>query len=413
MTARRRGSPAGTNPMLTYEKALTLIRNVTPSPRVALTLLQKAWGCVLAADVTAPCDLPSFDNSAVDGYALRLRGAAPATALRLIGTAEAGRPFRGIVRAGEAVRIFTGASVPRGAQAVVMQEHVIRTTDTILLKRAPISGQHIRRRGEDIRRRTTVLRAGRTVRAQELGLLAALGLRAVRIHRRPTVAILTTGNELRPAGTRLAPGQIYDSNGPLLNALVHEAGGCVLTSERTDDRLQAITAKIRQGLAADVLLIAGGCSIGDKDFVRAALARCGVRPVFWRVNIKPGMPLFCGRRGRTVVFGLPGNPVSVFVTFREFVRPALTQLRGLTWRDGYRTPATLAHDLRVSATRRTHFVRVAATGSNGTLRVRALEGQGAHHLRSLVEADGWMRLSSEDGPWAAGASVLVQPEGAT
>jgi molybdopterin molybdotransferase len=401
--------------MLTYERALARILARTPRGRTATVALSRALGLTLARPVRARCDLPGFDNTAVDGYAVRLPGAAAppegAPAWRLVGASAAGRPFRGVVGPGQAVRVLTGARLPRGANTVLMQERVRRRRDHIVADRWPTLGQHIRRRGEDVRAGAPVLAAGTTLRPQEIAILAALGVARVVVFRRPVVAMLVTGDELRRPGARLADGQIYDSNGPLLEALAQSAGASPRRLGRVADRLAPLAARIRRGLAAaDVLVISGGVSVGDRDYVRAAARRCGVRPVFWGVNIKPGKPLFFGRRGRTLVFGLPGNPVSVFVTFQEFVRPALCRLMGRPWEPGYRTPATLARDVAVSPSRRTHFLRVTEVSRNGHLTVAPVQGQGSHQLLSLVRADGWVRLSSGDGPWPAGTPVLVKSE---
>ena len=401
--------------MLTYEQALKRILEHSPSPRAAHVSLREALGLVLAQRITAPLDLPPFDNSAVDGYAVCVpnEGGAPSTTIPIsfavVGCASAGSPYRGAVRPGEAVRILTGAMVPPGTDGIVMQEQVNRDGDRVLLERWPDRGRHIRRRGEDLRRGARVLEAGTRLRPQEIGLLAALGYRRVPVYLPPSIAILTTGDELQQPGARLKPGHIYESNGALLAALVTHEGARAVRLARVRDVFQPLVARIRRGLRHDVLLVAGGVSVGEKDLVRAALKACGVKEVFWQVNIKPGMPLVFGTRGRTLVFGLPGNPVSVFVTFEEFVKPALCRLMGQRWRDGYAEPAVLVADLQVSATRRTHFLRVRCSAHN-QLVAEPLNGQASHQLRSLVEAEGWIRVISNEGPWPAGTQVLVKRE---
>jgi len=402
--------------MLTYEQAVACILKATPSPRMAVVRLNQSLGLVLARPMIARCDLPQFDNSAVDGYAIRSQDAPQATnghafhvTLHVVGKAEAGRPFDGLVRHGEAVRILTGAQVPQGADAVVMQEYAIRRHRQLVIQRWPTLGQNIRRRGEDLCKGTRVLEAGTWLRPQEIGLLAALGVAKVPVYPQPTVAILTTGDELQPPGRRLKPGHIYESNGPLLQALVQQVGAHTIDLGMGRDTLTSLIRKVRRGLACDLLVISGGVSVGDKDFVRNAVARCGVRQLLWRVNIKPGMPLFVGKRRRTLVFGLPGNPVSVFVTLEEFVKPALFRLMGREWQDPYTEPAVITEDLQVSRTRRTHFIRVRCSQHN-QLVAEPLDGQGSHRLRSLVEADGWIRMTADQEPWRAGTQVLVKPE---
>ena len=401
--------------MLTYEQGLKRILKTTPSPRVAVMRLNESLGRVLARPIIARCDLPQSDNSAVDGYAVRLpegRGEPSnptSISLNVVGCSSAGSPYEGVVRPGVAVRIFTGAVVPRGADRVTMQEHISRHGNRILCKRWPDMGRNIRRRGEDVRRGTHVLEAGTQLRPQEIGLLAALGHGHVPVYSTPTVAILTTGDELQQPGVRLKPGHIYESNGGLLDALVKREGARAIRLGLVRDVFRQLVARIRRGLRHDVLLVAGGVSVGEKDLVRAALKACGVKELFWRVSIKPGMPLFFGTRGRTLVFGLPGNPVSVFVTFEEFVKPALCRLMGQRWRDAYTEPAVLVTDLQVSTTRRTHFLRVRCSAYN-QLVAEPMNGQASHQLHSLVEADGWIRVLSNEGPWPAGTQVLVKRE---
>jgi len=394
--------------MLTYEEALALVQAQTPRPQVARCRLEEALGLTLARSVAARCDLPRFDNSAVDGYAVAVtqpttsnRPTDPhaAETFKVVGTSEAGRLFRGRIKSGEAVRILTGAAIPRGADAIIMQEDVTRDHDRVVISRSPTPGQHIRRRCEEMQRGDVALPVGTVLQPSGIGLLAALGHREAPVYRRPAVGILTTGDELRAPGSRLNMGEIYESNGALLAALVRQNGAEDRRLGIVIDKPAPLVAAIRRGLTSDLLLISGGVSVGDRDFVRAACAKCGVREIFWRVNIKPGMPLFFGKRGRTLVFGLPGNPVSVFVTFEAFVKPALHRLMGMAWRDEYVTPAILDGPLHVSTSRRTHFVRVQCqAGENGVIRVRPLGGQGSHHLRSLAEADGWLRVNSDAMP---------------
>ncbi len=400
--------------MLTYEEALQHILGGTPTPRPSTVRLDDALGLVLADAIISPLDLPRFDNSAVDGYAIRSPDVQPGAngtsvaSLRVIGASEAGRPFRGMVGEGEAIRILTGAQVPQGADTVIMQEHVERRSDRLIVQRRPEPGQHIRRCGEDLRRGAQVLATGTLLRPQEIGLLAALGYRAVPVFPRPTVAVLATGDELQAPGTLLRPGRIYESNSYLLSALIRRAGARAIRLGVVRDVRRLLRAKISRGLAADVLIVSGGVSVGDKDFVRQVARRCGVRQIFWQVSIKPGMPVFFGRRRRTVVFGLPGNPVSAFVTFEEFVKPALYRLMGRRWQDGYATPATLATDLTLSMARRTHFLRVRCGFENGQRVAQPLNGQGSHQLHSLTEADGWIRVTADQGPLVAGTTVMMK-----
>ncbi len=395
--------------MLSCEAARTRILAAARSLGTERTPLDRALNRTLAADVRAAIDLPRFDQSAVDGYAL----ADPVrTILRLTGSAEAGRPFTGRTSSSTAVRILTGARVPPGVTAVVMQERVTKRGEIIRLSAPVPPGANIRRRGEDVRKGEVVLSGGATIGAREIGLLSALGVPAVTVFRRPTVAILATGTELTRPGKRLTDGGLYDANGPMVRALVTESGAVPRDLGTVHDDLTALTQAVRKGLEADVLILCGGVSVGDKDLVRPAAKRAGVREVFWRVNIKPGMPLFFGRKGTTLVFGLPGNPVSVYLTFREFVKPALDRLGGRAWTDAFTDRATLAEPLCPSRARRTHFVRVVRDPSPtaNELLVRPVTGQGSHQLLSLVRAHGWVRVESSDAGLAKGSRVPARME---
>lgn len=404
--------------MLTYSQALRRILSRVPSPRPVTVPLEEAFGLVLVRPIVARIDLPRFDNTAVDGYALPclndnglpVPASAEGAALQVVGQSTAGAPFQGRVRPGQAVKISTGGVVPRGTESVVMQEQVKRQGNRLLVQQWPKPGQNIRRRGEDLRRGTPVLEKGAMLRPQEIGLLAALGTRTVTVYPRPAAAILVTGDEVRPPGERLRPGQIYESNGHLLTALLKRAGAQPVNLGVSRDTLRLLVPRIRRGIAYNLLLVSGGISVGEKDLVRAAARACGVEELLWRVSVKPGMPLFVGLKDRTLIFGLPGNPVSVYATFEEFVKPALFQLMGRRWRDGYTTPALLTRDLKVSATRRTHFVRVRCSHRNGQLFAEPVEGQGSHQLRSLSQANGWIRMVADQGPWPAGTPVQVKME---
>lgn len=394
--------------MLTYNGALARILRATPAPRPARIPLAEALGLLLARPVIARVHLPGFDNTAVDGYAL---GDTARSAFNVVGTAVAGRPWRGRLRPGDAARVLTGARLPRGTRAVAMQERTTFRGGELVLTEPVTLGRNIRRRGEDVVRGASVLPAGTAIRAHELGLLAALGESSVRVWPRPKVSAVACGDELVQPGRRLRAGQIFEANGTLLSGLVRESGaelaGCAVVA----DRMEVLERAIRAGLAgSDVLVMCGGVSVGDRDFVKTAVARCGVTKVFWRVSIKPGMPLFFGTKGRTLVFGLPGNPVSVFVTWNEFVRPALDRLLGRPGGDPYRIPAVLGAPLTVSRGRRTHFVRITCLKRDGRIIATPVAAQGSHHLGSLAHADGWIRVDSSRGPLASGTVVEIRQE---
>lgn len=296
--------------------------------------LSRAAGRVLAETIVAPEDLPGFDHSAMDGYAVRsrdLRGASserPAS-LSLRGRLAAGCSPGLEVRSGEAARIFTGAPLPAGADAVVMQERAREAEGRVRFDAPARPGQHVRSRGEDVRAGQELLAPGRSLRPCEIGLLAALGVARVRVARRPRVAVLATGDELLASG----PVRVRNSNGPALCAALSRWGVPCADLGEAPDLPDALAAAIRRAASgADVLLVTGGVSVGELDLTRSALAAEGFEEMFWRVRIKPGKPLAFFAAGSRLAFGLPGNPVAALVCLEEFVRPALEGLEGLELR---------------------------------------------------------------------------------
>ena len=300
--------------------------------QIALTA---AYGRILAEALHAVRDVPGFANAQMDGWALRSADVAGATSLnprrlQITGRAAAGDPLPPRVMSGCAVRVFTGAPLPEGADAVVMQE-VCRAdaTDTsVRVGYAPISGEFVRSADDDLAAGSEVLEGGRALGPFEVALLASLGTERLWVRRQPRVAIAVTGNELVPVGQPLSAGKIHDSNAWLLRGLVAEHGGTVVPLGIGTDEPAALATCLAAGLDCDILLTTGGVSVGDFDLVRPTLEGLGVEPVFWRVAQKPGKPLYFGMHGRTLVFGLPGNPVSAALCFLLHVAPALRRLGG-------------------------------------------------------------------------------------
>ncbi len=281
-----------------------------------------------AVPLAAPAPVPRFDQSAMDGYALRAQDANQ----RLQVTAEqpAGADRQLQVTAGTAVRIFTGAPIPSGADCVVMQEDVDRTGDTITIREAPRPGEFIRPAGADLCAGQLILHPGDLLTPARVGLLAALGIEEVTVHTRPRVGLISTGDELRPPGHPLSPGEIPDSNRPMLAALLEEAGFQTIVSAHARDTPAALATALAATSDCDAVILTGGVSVGEHDHVRAALRDHGVTPDLWRVAVKPGKPFLFGRNAATAFFGLPGNPVSTFVTALLFVLPGLRRLAGAT-----------------------------------------------------------------------------------
>ena len=380
--------------------------------------LDDARGRVLAEELTSAIDLPPFDGSAMDGYAV-IAGAA--AELELIGESRAGSPAQDALRPGTAIRISTGAALPEGATAVVALEQAESggpaarerapegavSSEGLVRVPATSAGENVRRAGEDVRAGQVVLAAGAALDPAALGVAAAVGRASLRCARRPRVALVVTGDELTPPGEPLRPGGIYSSNAPALAAQVASAGGALVLSETARDTPQSTRELLARALeAADVVLSSGGISVGAHDNVKPVLEALGVRERFWGVSLRPGKPTWFGTRDGVLVFGLPGNPVSAMVTFELFVRPALKALQG-AYAEAATAPATLAepvarHPLREQA------VRVRLQHTDNGLRAVTTGAQGSHMLTSMLGADGLARIAAGQGELAAGARVEVE-----
>lgn len=395
------------------ERARALIAQfLTPVTAVERVHIRHALDRVLAQDVVSPLAVPGHDNSAMDGWAVRfadLASDAP-TRLRRIGESFAGRPFGGEVKAGETVRIFTGGVMPRGADTVVMQERAEAVDGGVVIARGAVNklGQNRRLAGEDVKTGQVVFERGQVVRAAELGMLAALGVIEVGVYRRLRVAFFSTGDELRSLGTMLGAGEIYDSNRYTIFGMLHRLGCETIDMGVVPDVPEDLEAAFATAAAcADVVITSGGVSVGEADYVRTLLARLG-EVLFWKIAMKPGRPLAYGRLGEAHFFGLPGNPVSVMVTFYQFVRDALLVLQGR--RHVEPVPlfkARLASPIR-KAPGRTEFQRGVLTPIEGGYEVRTTGEQGSGILSSMSRANCFIVLATETGDVAPGAMVDVQ-----
>ncbi len=389
-------------------RILEAVRPVEGSVEVALG---EAPGRVLAEAVAVPFDVPPADNSAMDGYALRA-GDVPAEGearLRVVGAAFAGHPFTGRVGPGEAVRIMTGAVLPEGADAVVMQERVRVEGDGVVVPGPVWPGENVRRAGEDLARGAEALAAGTRLGPAQIGLLASLGLARVAVRRRPRVAVFSTGDELRQPGEPLGPGDIYDSNRPTLLALLAGLGLEPLDLGRVPDERGAVEETLaRAAREADAVLTSGGVSVGEADYVTEVLRALG-EVGFWKVAIKPGKPLAFGRVDEALFFGLPGNPVSVMVTFLVLVQPALRRLAGERDVDPPVARARARAPFRKRPGRTDYQRGVLAVAADGTLEVAPTGPQGSHVLSSVARADCLVVLPREAGDIAPGTWVEVHP----
>lgn len=388
-----------------------IARFLTPVSAIERVHIRAALGRVLAEDVISPLDVPAHNNSAMDGYAVRFADLKSGgdTTLKIAGTAFAGAPFQGKAKAGECVRIMTGAVMPQGLDTIVMQEHVKADGDHVGIGAGHKAGQHLRFAGEDLKAGQVALKRGLALRPSEIGLIASLGIGEVPVYRRLRVAFFSTGDELRSIGTALDEGQIYDSNRYTIHGMLTRMGCEVVDMGvvRDDPKLieQAFATAAH---SADVVITSGGVSVGEADFVKELLDRLG-EVVFWKIAMKPGRPLAYGRIGDAHFFGLPGNPVSVMVTFYQFVRDALLKLSG---RDpvpplpGFCVPCTTPLK---KAPGRTEFQRgVLSQDATGNWSVAVTGEQGSGILRSMCEANCFIILPTDQGNVAGGSLVEVQ-----
>jgi molybdopterin molybdotransferase len=378
--------------MIGVDEALaTILAAATPLPPVETPLLE-TLGLTLAEAVVAPHDAPPYRNSAMDGYAVRgadLAGAGRATPVRLTVVAEiaAGHPSDVTIGPGQAARIMTGAAMPAGADTVVRFEETDEGSSSVLVLASVKPGSNVRQAGEDMRAGEVALAAGTPLRAAEIGLLASLGRASVSVHRRPRVAILSTGDEVVPIDAPLAPGHLRDSNSYTLASLVRRYGGEPVLLGIARDRLDELRRALGAGRDCDLVVSSAGVSAGDYDVVKDALLAEG-RIDLWQVNMKPGRPLAFGRLGGTPYLGLPGNPVAAMVSFEIFGRPLLLRLLGRRSVEKPRLRATALERLENGSARR-HFVRVRVEpGPGGGFTCRLAGDQGAGVLTSMALANG-------------------------
>ncbi len=373
--------------------------------------LRSALGMVLAEDLTATAPVPGFDGSAMDGFAVRAgdtRGAAPDSpiTLSLSGESRAGAPAQLALGAGEAIRISTGAVVPEGADAVLRVEDASLADGRVLVEAEIEPGRDIRRAGEDIATGELVLAAGTRIGPAELGVIVSLGRESVECHRRPRVHVLASGDELFEPGEEMGAGGVRNSNAYTLAALAEQAGAEVCGVERVADEREATRAAIGAALGADAVLISGGVSVGEHDHAKGALAELRVEERFWGVALKPGRPAWFGTRGGTLVFGLPGNPVSAMVTFLLLARPALVAMSGEEPRR-LRTTARLASPYE-KPPGRTHAVRCRMELDEEGWSVEPTGAQGSHILTSMLGAQCLALIPAEAELLPAGTRVEVE-----
>jgi molybdopterin molybdotransferase len=377
-----------------------------PLPAERVPLEHAPWR-IAAADTLSAVDLPPFDRSAMDGFAVRADDVRPGEPLRLAGAVAAGEEARAPVEPGSAVAVTTGAALPSGSDAILRVEDAEaadgRVTPTASVRR----GLHVRYRGEDVRAGDVLAPAGARLDVAKITALASAGVGEVAVHRRARVHVLATGNELLPVGAPPRPGRIHDSNRLTLRLLAEHVGADAIIHPVVPDDPDATRAAVEAGLAGDVLAVTGGVSVGEHDHVKAAFEACGVEEVFWRVRLKPGKPLWFGRRGGTVVFGLPGNPLSTLACFMLFVGPALRRMHGEADARPRFSRATLGAPAAPDDGRTTLLTAVIAPGPDGGLVATPTERQGSHLSGTLAGTQGFVVARYRGGAMPAGAAVDV------
>jgi molybdopterin molybdotransferase len=393
------------------DKAVEAIRaclpRITQTDRVPV---REALGRVLAEDIVPAINVPAHDNSAMDGYAVRFSDLESGeTHLWAVGSAFAGRVFHGSLGKGECVRVMTGAVMPAGADTVVIQEVTRREAERVVIPKGQKQAQNVRYAGEDLKAGVAVLHPGKGLRPAELGLIASLGIGEVTVKRRLRVAFFATGDELASIGSQLKEGEVYDSNRYTLHGMLTRLGVEIadLGVVRDDPRL--LEKAFRKACAeADVVITTGGVSVGEADFVKQLMAQLG-EVLFWKIAMRPGRPMAFGQIGNAFLFGLPGNPVAVMVTFYQFVRDALLHLSGRT--DDYAIPllkAVASEPLR-KVPGRTEYQRGILFREGNEWKVGTTGQQGSGVLRSMSEANCFIVLEHERGKVSAGELVPVQP----
>jgi molybdopterin molybdotransferase len=392
--------------LITVDHARELVLLATGRLDAEPVAVERALNRVLAHDVAATGDVPPFPCSAMDGYAVR--AGAAGRVLDVIGESRAGSPFDHELSDGQAVRISTGAAVPSGATAVIRQEDVEAEGEQIEAMAPTGEGENVRPRGEDMASGAIVLRAGAALGAVELGAAVAAGVATVSVARRPRVTVLCTGDELRAPGEPLRPGEIHNSNAPMLAALATNCGAIADDGARLPDDRAITQTSLGEALErSNVVVVSGGVSVGPHDHVKPALAALGVEEVFWGVALQPGKPTWFGTLDGRLVFGLPGNPVSAAVTFALFARPALLALQGLAPSAAAKRHATLGTAVRRNPSRE-QAIRVRLDYSNGATVAVPNGPQGSNIVSSLLGADALAMIPPGEGALEAGARVVLR-----
>ena len=393
--------------MISIEEALALVFDGLAPLGTERVALEQAVGRVAAEPARSAVDLPPFDRSAMDGYAVRAADTTPGVALRVAEGVAAGEVATTALEPGTAAPVSTGAAIPPGADAVLRSELASEQDGRVAPARALAPGTHVRHRGEDLRAGDVLAPAGSTLTLARISALASAGVGEVVVHRRPQLHVLVTGSELLPLGAPPEPGRIHESNGLMVRLLAARAGAEITDHGVVGDDREATRRAVEAGLAGDALVVSGGVSVGPHDHVRPAFADCGVDEVFWRVGIKPGKPLWFGRRGRALVFGLPGNPLSTIVCFCVFIEPALRRLQGERDARPRLEKGRLTTSARASDGRTTFLTAALRPADDGVIEATPTERQGSHMTGALGESDGFAVAPETAGELPPGSTVDI------
>ena len=394
----------------------TLLSNIKKITETESILIQNADNRILAKVITSPLNVPAFNNSAMDGYAIRDDALSdknvtspPFTQFKLVGTSLAGTPFKGELNNGECIRIMTGAVVPQSANSVVMQENVDANSDVLITLLHPAKlHSNIRIAGEDILQGHTLFNAGHKLNAIDIGILSSLGLTTVNVYRKLKVAVFSTGDELKMPGETLQQGDIYESNSQVLVAMLQRLNVDVISLGIIEDDRKAIAdAFIKADELADVVITSGGVSVGDADYTKDVLNDIGDIG-FWKVAIKPGKPFAFGTLPNSVFFGLPGNPVSAVVTFHQLAVPALRYMSGGNQIPSIKLNAVTTHSIKKKAGRMDFQRGIMAVNPKGDLQVTPLSAQGSGILSSISRANCYIILAQDNQGHQAGETVSIE-----
>lgn len=383
--------------MISVNEALTILRQNLPDPRTVAVSLGEANGRRLAQDIYSPEPSPRYTSSAMDGYAVRWQDVdqvteGNSTLLEIVGESQAGIPYQEVVQGGQAIRISTGAMMPAGADTVVRIEDTREMETGVEILQCKKEGQDVRYNGEEFAADTRILDKDLVLGSRQIALLSAVGVKSVEVYDTPRVSLFITGTELAHYGDgEIKPYQVRDSNAPMLQAAVVEAGGYVAECMHVKDDFQTTVESMKQALEqdCDIILCSGGVSVGRHDHVKGAAEQVGFEQLFWKIRQKPGKPLYVAKKGRTLLFGLPGNPVSAYMCFQNYVIPSLAALQGVQYLK--KTISAAAGVPIENNGNRTNFIRVEVTDEPTAIPlVKPITQQGSHMLSSIVLADGYI-----------------------